>query len=377
MPSELPPALRALIDVGGALFGRSATGRVLLGRIAGAAAPAALPWIEPRLQQAREEASAPLSARAVERALRETWRRPPGRVLDALDLDAPVACTPLGQVHRAERDGRPVAVKVRRPGLEGTVRADLALLDGLRPPLAALLPGVDPGALLAQIRERALDELDLEHEGAMQRAARRALRTPGVEIPAVHSELSGPAVLVSEWLDGPTLAAQRPGDRAAVADALVQAHAQVTRAGLVMCDPRPNHVVLRPDGGAIGLLGTGAAVGIDRDRGARLLGLLEALREPDASHAVDDAGALGLPAADARAAHGLAREVLGDPVRGSAPLDRAALVAAGERALARAGDLVAVAGVLRPAPGDLWLGRMAAQLAAVLAGLGAREDPLG
>ena len=297
----------------------------------------------------------------MERELRAAWGRPVGRVLDELDLAAPVAVTPLAQVHRGELDGAPVAVKLARPGLEAAVRADLMLLDALRPPLAAAFPNLDGGALLAQIRERALDELDFEHEASQQRAVARALRrTAGVEVPGGHSELATPAVVVSDFLDGPTLADGRPDDPAAVARALVAAHVDAARAGLLLCDPRPNHVVLRPDG-RIGLLGTGAAVAGDRAWLRRRLALPAALR--DADPAVFDA-----------ATDRLLHETLGDLLTGPARLDGAAVAGVADRAAERAGAALAIAARARPDPADLWLLRGGGQLIAVLAGLGATED---
>ena len=139
-----------------------------------------------------------MAPKQVEKALRSAWGRAPGKVLDELDLDAPVAITPLAQVHRGALGGAPVAVKVRRAGLDNAVRADLSLLDALRPPLGGAFPSLDAGVLLRRIREQALDELDLEHEAAQQRAVGRALRdVADVVVPTTHSELAGGAVLVS------------------------------------------------------------------------------------------------------------------------------------------------------------------------------------
>jgi predicted unusual protein kinase regulating ubiquinone biosynthesis (AarF/ABC1/UbiB family) len=298
-------------------------------------------------------------------------------VLDDLDLDAPVAITPLAQVHRGALGGAPVAVKVRRAGLDNAVRADLSLLDALRPPLRGAFPSLDAGMLLRRIREQALDELDLEHEAAQQRAVGRALRdVEGVVVPTTHSELAGGAVLVSGWLDGPTLADHDPADPSAVAEALVAAHVTAARGGLVLIDPRPNHVVLLEDG-RVGLLGTGNAVAADRGRLSGLLTLPAALRDADpAPFARAVHAELGLlpDAASAHDAHALLRELLGDLVAGPARVDGAALETVGARALRRLPEVFALLARGAPDPGDIWLARGMAQLAAVLSVIGAEED---
>jgi hypothetical protein len=381
MPSDVPPALRALLDVGGTLLQRSANGRVALGRMSGLVPPERLPPplapLEARLALAREEASVPLPPKRVERMLADAWGNAPARVLDALDLDAPVAVTPLAQVHRGELDGAPVAVKVRRPGLDAALRADLALLDALRPPLGLAAPRLDASRLLAQIREQALDELDLEHEAAQQRAVRRALaRVEGIVVPAARSELAAPEVSVSDWLEGPSLAEADAPDPDATARALVAAHVTAARAGLILIDPRPNHVRFLP-GGAIGLLGTGTAVAGDRVRLSALLALPAALRAPDpAAFAALVTGDLGLlPRADQAAeAHALVRAVLGALVTGRAPLDGAAAEEIAGRARDGLSPAFALLATGTPDPADLWLARGSLQLAAVLAQLGARED---
>ena len=360
--------------MGAALLRQSANGRLALGRAAGIVAPDLVPPplrpLAATLERAREEASGPLPAKVVERALRDAWGRPPGRVLDALDPAAPVAVTPLAQVHRGELDGEPVAVRLRRPGLDAAVRADLALLDGLRPPLAALLPRLDTGALLGQLREQALDELDLEHEAAQQRAVRRAVaRVDDVVVPAVHTELAAPAVSVSAWLDGPSLAARAPADPDRVARALVDAHLAAARAGLIMIDARPGHV-LALRGGRTGLLGAGVAVAADRSRIAALLALPEALQAADpAAFAALLHGELALlpDPAHAAAAHALLREVLGEVVDGE--LGPAALEGAAERGLDRIGPLLGLMAAATPEPRDLLVARGAGQLAGVLAAL--------
>jgi predicted unusual protein kinase regulating ubiquinone biosynthesis (AarF/ABC1/UbiB family) len=376
----LPPALRALLETAGALVRRSASGRVGLARAAPIVDPAALPkalrGLPAQLEAARADACTPVDATQVERTLKATWRAAPGKVLDAWDPE-PLAVTAAAQVHRGVRDdGTAVAIKVRREGLAQAVRSDLALLDALAGPLRQVFRAMDAGAVLREVRESALDELDFEHEASTQRQARRVLRDiDGLVVPAPDMELSGDEVLVSELLDGPTLADARPDDPHAAARTLVAAHVAAARAGLALTDARPSHVIVL-GGGRIGLLGAGVARPVDRDRVAAALEALAALRAGDEdAFATILAERLGLLSADAaRQAYTLALEVLGGLLTGAKKLDAAALKAVGERALKRLDAGLKLAAVVTPQASDVAAARSFGQIAALLARLETTED---
>ncbi|MDX6688215.1 MAG: hypothetical protein QOF86_4343 [Baekduia sp.] len=377
----LPPALRGLLEAGGALVRRSSSGRVALGRAAGVVpediVPRAMKRLPAELEAARAAAATPLDAKTVERVLKTAWHAAPRKVLDEFDATSPLAVTTSAQVHRGVHQGAPVAIKVLRPGLAGAVRNDLALLDALAGPLRAVFGELDAGAILREVRETALDELDLEHEASTQRQVRRLLRdVDGLVVPAPVLELCSDDVVVSAFLEGETLAGGAvPGDPAAVARVLVQAHGVAARAGLALTDARPGHVVLLDDG-RVGLLGAGLARAVDRGRIQAALRALEALRAEDRDAFVAAvAGELQvLDEAAATKAYGLTGDLAGELVRGPARLDGAALKAAGEAALRRLPELLELAAVLTPAPGDLAAARSLGQAAVVLSRLAATED---
>src|SRR5690242_18294920 len=207
--SSTDDALRridALLAVGLKLAHSARSGRVALARIAEALE---LDWIPPRgekvaadLERAAAATREPLALSEVERILRDAWDEKPSDLLDELDPD-PCAVTPAFQVHRGVYERDAVAVKVIRPGLASTVRADLALLESVTAPLAAAFPAADAAAMMRAIRERVLDELDLETEATVQRRFHRGLRThPFLVVPKPLMELCHEQVLVSEWVEG-------------------------------------------------------------------------------------------------------------------------------------------------------------------------------
>lgn len=378
--TSLPPALSALLDAAAALVRRSSSGRVALARLHGLVDPDAVPEeirapLVAELAAAHEASVEPLRIQEVERIVREAWGRSASQVLDELE-ESPLAVTPSAQVHRAELDGEAVAVKVRRPGLAALVRSDLALIDAVAVPLASVLPSADVRALLREVRETLLDELDLEHEGMGQRQAARLLRrVDDVVVPRCEGELCTEDVLVSALLDGPTLADGLPPDPERAGRALVRAHVTALAGGVALTDPRPNHVVLLA-GGGIGLLGTGLQRRADKARAAAALRATGALRGgDDAAFAAVVAGELGLlPERDAALAATLARETLGPVAGGPVRLDAAYVAAVAERGFERVGAWVGLAGDARPVAEDLGALRMSGQLSLVLARLGAEQD---
>jgi predicted unusual protein kinase regulating ubiquinone biosynthesis (AarF/ABC1/UbiB family) len=376
----MPAAVRALFDASLALVRRSSSGTVAVARLAGIVDLDAVPEryrerVARELDVAVAATGDPLPLAKVERELRSWWGAPPDEMLDALEHE-PLAVTASAQVHRAQRDGKAVAVKVRRPGLAAAVRADLGLVDALGPPLHRVFGALDAGVLLREARERLLDELDLEDAGAtQQRLARATRRLDGVRVPGVDTELSAPGVLVSELLEGPTLAAAAPEDPGAVARALVAFSLGAPRAvALSPADPRPDHVVLLP-GGGIGLLGTGAARAVSRELFDAALDALAAVRdgERNAFGAAVECMAL-LPADAAPDAFDVVEELFGDLLRGPARLSADVLRDLTERALAALPPALPLIARLTPDRADLWPLRMLAQLAAVLGRLDATEN---
>lgn len=377
--TQLPPALQTLIDTGLRLARQAPTGRVALSRAADIIDPAAVPA---ELSAAFEDvfgglpAPEPLDRKAVERALKDAWGKPPGKVLDDLDAE-PLAVRAATQVHRGEVDGTPVAVKVRRPGLDRALRNDLSLVETLTVPLRAAFPAIDAGGILRDVREQAADEIDLESEAEMQRRVARAIRhVEGVVVPRAHTELAAPGVLVSDLLVGPTLAeGGRPDDPVAAATALVHAHVTAARdAGLALLDARPGHIVVLRDG-RIGLLGAGVARQVSPARAALGLDALAALRDDAPAALAAAAEAAAMVSSDAaRAAHVPLRAIAAPLVAGAATVDAAALAALAIRGDEHGAPLLRLAPEVAATADDVWIARATGQLLSVVARLGAELD---
>lgn len=174
--------------------------------------------------------------------------------------DTPVAAASIAQVHFAEtHDGREVAVKVLRPGIEQAFHRDVDLLrwiaeiaEKTQPQLRRLKP-------LASI-ETLADTVELEMDLRFEAAACAELREnfagdPNFKVPEVDWQLTARRVLTTERLiDGIPL-----DDRDAIVDAgldpvevLTKAASasfrQVFRDGFFHADTHPGNMFALPDG---------------------------------------------------------------------------------------------------------------------------------
>lgn len=379
-PDPRLDALRALADTGLRLARGTTTARIALAGLRDTVDPATLPpEVRERavaeMEAAHAASTTPLGAKEVEKALREAWGQKPTDVLDELDPE-PAALTPTAQVHRGVHEGEAVAVKVLRPGIADSVRQDLNLLEALVRPVHAVFPSLQAGLLLREVRERILDELDLEHEASTQRAFARALRRhEALHVPAPVSDLCHERVLVSAWVDGtPVGELGDPAERAEAARALVRFHVGSARFGTVSADPHP-HDTLRMADGRHAFLDFGAVRQVPATRVDEAVGALDAFLGADGEALGASLERLGwLPASVGTTALALGREILQGHLDGPSRLDADAVVAVGERAFGHAEALWPLAQVASVPPEDLWPLRMLGALPGLLARLGVEED---
>lgn len=378
---RLPPAVRSLISAGLKLAQSTTSGRVAFAQAHAAVDPAAVPA---RLREAvtteldaAARAVKTVEPKAVAKALKDAWGRDHAKVVDDLDATSPLAVTPGAQTHRASVDGQEVVVKVLRPGVRDSIRSDLGLLETLTGPAGAAFPAVDAGAVIREVRERILDELDLEHEAAVQRTVARALRRhPDISVPAPITELCHESVMVTAHVEGPTLADGLPEDPAAIARTLLRAAIGLPRtAGVVHADVTPQNVIVTGPG-SIALVDLGASRRVDAARLDQALAALAALRSGDAdAFAVTVTGLGVLPDAEScTVAMELLQDIGAELLTGPARLDAEALLALAARAEERLGEAFALAMRATLDPQDLWPLRMLGTLVTTLARLEVTED---
>jgi predicted unusual protein kinase regulating ubiquinone biosynthesis (AarF/ABC1/UbiB family) len=179
---------------------------------------------------------------------------------DEFDTD-PISGASLGQVYRATVDGDDVAVKIRRPGVESLVEADLRVIRWGLPLLLYFVGEAQAFSLenLADEFARTIrEEMDYEREARMLTEIRGNFAdTDDVVVPEVVDSHSSPRVLTMTYVGGTKIndveALDAAGiDRADVAERLQRAYLQmIIEDGVFHADPHPGNLAVRDDGAIV------------------------------------------------------------------------------------------------------------------------------
>jgi ubiquinone biosynthesis protein len=121
--------------------------------------------------------------------------------------EEPLAAASTAQVHRASLvDGSDVVVKIQRPDIDITVKADLNVVRDLSKSIQQQqewAKNVDFKGLINEFAENVMLELDYRNEAAnAQMLAYNMREITGVHVPVIYSDLSSEKVLTMEFIRG-------------------------------------------------------------------------------------------------------------------------------------------------------------------------------
>ncbi len=204
----------------------------------------------------------------------------------------PFASGSVAQVHRAElRNGREVVVKVKRPGIDDTIRHDLQLVRWLASGAqqwVSELRRYRPVLIVDEFEDLLAREMDFTAEASYTTRFEEAFADdPNIIIPHVYWELSGPRVLTLAELHGEkfeAILAEQDGriDRKALARRLVEVYLkQFFDLRTFHADPHPGNFLIRPPA-RIGIVDFGQVATLSDDASGQMMVMILALiyREP-------------------------------------------------------------------------------------------------
>ena len=216
----------------------------------------------------------------------------------------PAAAASLGQVHRAVVDGRPVVVKVLRPGVEELVALDLDIGLRLLFWLNVLFPNHHIQALSNVVREfshRVGEEMDFHREAEnIERFHRHFRDDPTVRAPEVFAGYTTRRVLVMEHCQGTKIDQLddlfESGDLqfSEVMERLTGLYLRMMMVdGFLHADPHPGNLLVQDDG-VIVVLDWGMVLDVPRWTRQYILDLTLAVERDDLDGMINGMYRLGM-----------------------------------------------------------------------------------
>ena len=143
---------------------------------------------------------------AIRKVIESSFGAPLEQLFQSFDPE-PIGAASIAQVHKAvTADGRTVAVKVLRPGIEEEIARAVETYEWAAAHVEAMggeLQRLRPRLVVAQFKQWTARELDLQREAASASELRENMvAEPGYYVPEIDWRRTARRVLTLEWLDG-------------------------------------------------------------------------------------------------------------------------------------------------------------------------------
>ncbi len=143
----------------------------------------------------------PLSAPLVNKTFKRYFGISPYDLYDSFEANS-IAAASIGQVHKASKYGKELAVKIQYPGVADSISSDLALVK----PVAVKmfnLKGKDSEKYFKEIEGKLLEETDYELEVAQSKMITEACaKIDNLTFPKYFEDLSNDRIITMDWMHG-------------------------------------------------------------------------------------------------------------------------------------------------------------------------------
>lgn len=143
----------------------------------------------------------PLSGPLVRKTFKKYLGQYPDEVFDSFEKES-VNAASIGQVHRAFKDGKELAVKIQYPGVAESISSDLALVK----PIALKMfniKGKDSDKYFKEVEHKLIEETDYRLEIKHSREITETCALiPNLEFPKYYEDWSSERILTMDWMNG-------------------------------------------------------------------------------------------------------------------------------------------------------------------------------
>ncbi|MGY8922759.1 MAG: ABC1 kinase family protein [Flavobacteriales bacterium] len=143
----------------------------------------------------------PLSAALVKKTIRKYLGADPEVIFDTFSAQSENAAS-IGQVNRAKKEGKKLAVKIQYPGVANSISSDLALIK----PIALKmfnLKGKDTAKYFKEVEDKLMEETDyLQEFKNSEYVSKAASKINNLKFPNYYSKWTTSKTLTMDWMEG-------------------------------------------------------------------------------------------------------------------------------------------------------------------------------
>jgi len=143
----------------------------------------------------------PLSAPLVRKTFKKYLDKYPEELFDTFERDS-INAASIGQVHKATKNGKELAVKIQYPGVAESISSDLALVK----PIAIRmfnLQGKDSDKYFKEIENKLMEETNYNLELRQSKEiTEKCSVIPDLEFPKYYEALSSERIITMDWMRG-------------------------------------------------------------------------------------------------------------------------------------------------------------------------------
>jgi predicted unusual protein kinase regulating ubiquinone biosynthesis (AarF/ABC1/UbiB family) len=143
----------------------------------------------------------PLSSPLVIKTFKKYFGKAPDVIFDEFDTNS-VNAASIGQVHRAKKNGKDLAVKIQYPGVGDSIKSDLSLVK----PIAIKMfnfKGKDSDKYFKEVEDKLTEETDYSLEiKQSQEIAKACAHIPNILFPTYYKEYSSNRILTMDYMQG-------------------------------------------------------------------------------------------------------------------------------------------------------------------------------
>lgn len=143
----------------------------------------------------------PLSAPLVTKIFKNYFGKKPSELFDRFTAESTNAAS-IGQVHKAWKDGKELAVKIQYPGVSDSISSDLGMVKPIAMKMFNI-KGENSDQYFKEVEDKLLEETDYDLELMQSLEIRKDCENlPDLKFPNYYPEWSNNRIITMDWMHG-------------------------------------------------------------------------------------------------------------------------------------------------------------------------------